>query len=102
MVRISYFMVISIYRDCGFALSFQILRISIPWLPISVMVQLLHLCQVSKIINLMTECGRREKIWGGIVNDSRTWRMYVDGFISNLFAKNKVSETRIHAIKVDL
>ncbi len=39
------------------------------------------------------------KIWGGIVNDSRSWGMMVDGFITNLFADKKVSEEELKAVK---
>ena len=39
------------------------------------------------------------KIWGGIVNDSRTWGMMVDGFITNLFRENPLSNNEIHDIK---
>jgi putative membrane protein len=39
------------------------------------------------------------KIWGGIVNDSRTWGMMVDGYISNLFAEEKVSDQDLRQIK---
>lgn len=39
------------------------------------------------------------KIWGGIVNDSRSWGMLVDGFVSNLYTSRKVSDTEITEIK---
>lgn len=39
------------------------------------------------------------KIWGGIVNDSRAWGMMVDGFVTDLFAENKLSGDEIEKIK---
>ena len=39
------------------------------------------------------------KIWGGIINDSRTWGMMIDGFVTNLFTEKKVSEIEIKKIK---
>jgi putative membrane protein len=39
------------------------------------------------------------KIWGGIVNESRTWGMQVDGFINNQFRDTDASPEEIHAIK---
>lgn len=42
------------------------------------------------------------KIWGGIVNDSRTWGMMVDGYITNQFAETPKSEAELHQIKQKL
>ena len=39
------------------------------------------------------------KIWGGIVNDSRTWGMMVDGFITDLFTDQEVSPEDLHETK---
>jgi ion channel-forming bestrophin family protein len=39
------------------------------------------------------------KIWGGIVNDSRTWGMMVDGFITNQFADKKINDVELKRIK---
>ena len=39
------------------------------------------------------------KIWGAIVNSSRTWGMYVDGFVNNLFADENQSEEEIKKVK---
>lgn len=42
------------------------------------------------------------KIWGAIVNSSRAWGMYIDGFISNLFADEKRSDQDLKKIKTRL
>ena len=39
------------------------------------------------------------KIWGGIVNDSRTWGMVVDGYITNMFTTENRSLEEIQTIK---
>lgn len=42
------------------------------------------------------------KIWGGIVNSSRTFSIMTLDFISNLFAEEKISEEELKAIKKKL
>jgi len=39
------------------------------------------------------------KIWGSIVNSSRTWGMYTIDFVTNLHATNQVSEEELKAIR---
>ena len=39
------------------------------------------------------------KIWGGIVNDSRTWGMMVDAYVSDQFSKVSISKDEIYLIK---
>ena len=39
------------------------------------------------------------KIWGGIINDSRTWGMMVDSYISNLSTTNEKSQNEVYEIK---
>jgi putative membrane protein len=38
------------------------------------------------------------KIWGGLVNDSRTWGMQIDGYITNTFNKD-ISSNELKEIK---
>jgi putative membrane protein len=42
------------------------------------------------------------KIWGAIVNDSRSWGTQVNNYISNLHANTKISEDELKEIKRDL
>jgi len=39
------------------------------------------------------------KIWGSIVNYSRIWGIYVDGYITNIFTDRHYSDAEIHTIK---
>ncbi len=85
----------------GVALLYQyrIIHFSIPWLPISVIGTAVAFYAGFKNNQAYDRMWEARKIWGGIINDSRSWGMMVDGFISNLFADNKVSEEEIKTIK---
>lgn len=39
------------------------------------------------------------KIWGAIINSSRAWGMYIDGFITNLFTESKFKDDEIRGVK---
>ena len=78
---------------------FKILEFSIPWLPISVIGTAVAFYVGFKNNQSYDRMWEARKIWGGIINDSRTWGMYVDGFVTNLFTENKVSENEINTIK---
>lgn len=78
---------------------FEVLNVGIPWLPISVIGTAVAFYVGFKNNQSYDRMWEARKIWGGIVNDSRSWGMMVDGFVSNLFADNKASEHEIHDIK---
>lgn len=42
------------------------------------------------------------QIWGGVVNDSRTWTMMVKDLVTNEYAQEKKSESELAAIKTTL
>lgn len=77
--------------------------VRIPWLPISLVGT-----AVAFILGFQNNAayGRiweARKIWGGIVNTSRTWGIMVDDFISTLFVNDRaMSESELYAIKKDL
>ncbi|MEN0049572.1 MAG: bestrophin family ion channel [Bacteroidota bacterium] len=77
----------------------EIISIGIPWLPVSVIGTAVAFYVGFKNNSAYDRMWEARKIWGGIVNDSRSWGMMVDGFVTNLFAKNKVSNEDIHDIK---
>ncbi len=78
---------------------FNIISISIPWLPVSVIGTAVAFYVGFKNNQAYDRMWEARKIWGGIVNDSRTWGMMVDGYITNLFKENKASETEIQQVK---
>lgn len=75
------------------------IRFSIPWLPISVIGTAVAFYAGFKNNQAYDRMWEARKIWGGIVNDSRSWGMMVDGFITNLFTEKKVSEEEVYQIK---
>jgi putative membrane protein len=77
----------------------NVISFSIPWLPVSVIGTAVAFYVGFKNNQAYDRMWEARKIWGAIVNDSRSWGMLVDGFVSNLFAENKVSDTEIKIIK---
>ena len=73
--------------------------ITIPWLPISVIGTAVAFYVGFKNNQAYDRMWEARKIWGGIVNDSRTWGMMVDGFVSNLHAEEKIRQDELRAIK---
>jgi len=78
---------------------FKIINLSIPWLPVSVVGTAVAFYVGFKNNQAYDRMWEARKIWGEIVNDSRSWGMMVDGFITNLFTKEKVVKDKIHEIK---
>ncbi len=78
---------------------FSIITFKIPWLPVSVIGTAVAFYIGFKNNNSYGRLWEARKIWGGIVNDSRTWAMIVDGFITNQFSNEKKSDEEIHQIK---
>ena len=78
---------------------FNIINIAIPWLPVSVIGTAVAFYVGFKNNSAYDRMWEARKIWGGIINDSRSWGMMVDNFVTNLFATEKVSEQEIHQIK---
>jgi len=78
---------------------FEILKIDLPWLPVSVIGTAVAFYVGFKNNQAYDRMWEARKIWGGIVNDSRAWGMMVDSHISNLSATNKKSDEELKAIK---
>jgi len=83
----------------AFLYFYEYLNISIPWLPVSVVGTAVAFYIGFKNNQAYDRMWEARKIWGGIINDSRTWGMMVDGYISNLFQEQKGNGTEIHQIK---
>lgn len=79
--------------------SYGIISITIPWLPVSVVGTAVAFYVGFKNNQAYDRMWEARKIWGGIVNDSRSWGMMVDAYISNVFADNKLEEQAIYSIK---
>ncbi|HNL06649.1 MAG TPA: bestrophin family ion channel [Chitinophagales bacterium] len=78
---------------------FKIIQVDVPWLPVSVIGTAVAFYAGFKNNQSYDRMWEARKNWGGIVNDSRTWGMMVDGFVSNFFSEKKISQHEIHAIK---
>ncbi len=74
----------------------------LPWLPVSVIGTAVSFYVGFKNNQAYDRMWEARKIWGGIVNDSRTWGMMVDAYVSNLFASQTHSEEELHLIKKQL
>jgi putative membrane protein len=83
----------------GLLYRFEVINFSIPWLPVSVIGTAVAFYVGFKNNSAYDRLWEARKIWGAIVNSSRTWGMYVDGFVSNLFADQKVGEAELKAVK---
>lgn len=72
----------------------------IPWVPVSVIGTAVAFYVGFKNNQAYDRMWEARKIWGDIVNDSRTWGMMIDAYVTNLFAgDNEVSDTELHSIK---
>lgn len=78
---------------------FKIISVSIPWLPVSVIGTAVAFYVGFKNSQAYDRMWEARKIWGGIVNDSRAWGMMVDGFITNQFTQNKLTDDELKSIK---
>jgi len=79
--------------------SFEIITIYLPWLAVSIIGTAVAFYVGFKNNSSYDRLWEARKIWGAIVNSSRAWGTYVDGFVSNLFAEHKHTDEQIHAIK---
>ena len=75
------------------------IAIQLPWLPVSVIGTAVAFYVGFKNNSSYDRMWEARKIWGGIVNESRSWGMMVDGFVSKLFAKEAVPDEEIRRIK---
>ena len=78
---------------------FGLINVGIPWFPISVIGTAVAFYVGFKNNQAYDRMWEARKIWGGIVNDSRSWGMMVDGFVTNFFRNEKASDSDIKAIK---
>lgn len=77
----------------------NIIEIELPWLPVSIIGTAVAFYVGFKNNSAYDRMWEARKIWGGIVNDSRTWGMFVDGFVTNQFAAKKYTDDEIKSVK---
>ncbi|MFY0674028.1 MAG: hypothetical protein JXQ87_11510 [Bacteroidia bacterium] len=78
-------------------------QFEIPWLPVSVIGTAVAFYVGFKNNQAYDRMWEARKIWGAIVNSSRSWGMMVDGFVSNLERQdNPVDDAEIRTIKKTL
>jgi putative membrane protein len=74
----------------------------IPWLPVGVLGTAVAFLVSFKNNASYDRLWEARKIWGGIVNTSRTWTIMVKDFIDNTHAKNALSASELKSIKREL
>jgi putative membrane protein len=74
----------------------------VPWLPLGVLGTAISFIIGFKNNASYDRLWEARKIWGGIVNTSRSWTIMVKDFIDNSHSKNPVSETELKKIKKEL
>jgi len=78
---------------------FEVISVSIPWLPISVIGTAVAFYVGFKNNQAYDRMWEARKIWGGIVNDSRSWGMMIDAYITDLFTSNQIDQEELQQIK---
>ncbi len=76
--------------------------IDIPWTPIALVGTAVAFMIGFQSNSAYGRIWEARKIWGGIVNTSRTWGMMTKNYISNEHTKNPLDEDSIYAIKKKL
>lgn len=95
-----HFMILAIYMSAIATLYyFKILAFALPWLPVSVIGTAVAFYVGFKNNQSYDRMWEARKIWGGIVNDSRSWGMMIDSFISSFFTDQPISNEDIYKIK---
>ncbi|MGB1042032.1 MAG: bestrophin family protein [Tenacibaculum sp.] len=74
----------------------------IPWLPLGVLGTAISFLVSFKNNASYDRLWEARKIWGGIVNTSRSWTLMVKDFITSDHVKSTVSKEEIHAIHREL
>ncbi|WP_456437885.1 bestrophin family protein [Psychroserpens sp.] len=74
----------------------------LPWLPLGVLGTAVAFIVSFKNNASYDRLWEARKIWGGIVNTSRSWTIMVKDFITNTHASSKLSENELQSIKREL
>ena len=79
----------------------EYITVSIPWLPVSVIGTAVAFFVGFKNNQAYDRMWEARKIWGGIVNNSRSWGMQVNGYLSNYF-NDGLSNEEVQKLKQQL
>lgn len=74
----------------------------VPWLPLGVLGTAVAFIVSFKNNASYDRLWEARKIWGGIVNASRSWTIMVKDFITNTHAENVLTDTELHTIHKEL
>jgi putative membrane protein len=74
----------------------------VPWLPLGVLGTAISFIISFKNNASYDRLWEARKIWGGIVNTSRTWTLMIRDFIDNTHAKNALSTAELKEIKREI
>ncbi len=95
-----FFWLIPWVSSVAFAYGYLDLKyLTVPWLPLSVIGVAVAFYVGFKNNSAYDRMWEARKIWGGIVNTSRTWGITVGGFVSDQFAKEPVTDEEVMQIK---
>lgn len=76
--------------------------LTIPWLPLALIGTAVAFYLGFKNNSAYDRMWEARKIWGAIINSSRSWGIYVKAFVSNQFADAPVAEEELYQIKKKL
>jgi len=76
--------------------------LKIPWLPLSIIGTAVAFYIGFKNNQAYDRLWEARKIWGGIVNDSRSWGSAVISLVSSQFSNEEIPEEELHQIKTSL
>lgn len=93
---------LALMATIALAYKFNIINISIPWLPISVIGTAVAFYAGFKNNSAYDRMWEARKIWGAIINSSRSWGMLVDSFINNQFTEKSVDKHSLQKLKQKL
>lgn len=77
---------------------FNLKWLTIPWVPLSVIGTAVAFYVGFKNNSAYDRMWEARKIWGAIINNSRTWGSNVKALISNQFTEQEFSSTQLHEI----
>ncbi len=78
---------------------FNIVSLKIPWVAVSVIGTAVAFYVGFKNNQSYNRMWEARQIWGGIVNESRTWGMITDSFITSFFTTEKIPDHELYQIK---